>query len=173
MCEKATLNGALFEKEKNLKDYFIRHGFDVMADKDYGFSVFRKGEAVTDILILTKTELYAFLKDTSDFETYKGITSRRNDPDAVVVVGNVIHIIEMKFQSEGKDTQYAILPYCDFKKRQYQKLVNGLDYKIKFHYLLSDNMNVPRNKDIFQYIEDVRCDYYFGEIPLSVFGLES
>ena len=111
------------------------------------------------------------MQDYTFFETYKGITSRRNDPDAVVVVGNVIHIVEMKFQSEGHDTQYALLPYCDFKKRQYQKLVSGTDYKIKYHYLLSENMNNPKNRDVFQYIEDVGCDYYFEEIPLSVFGL--
>ena len=171
MCERATNNGRMFEEEKNLKDYFIRHNFDVVADKDYGFSVFRKGEDTTNISLLIKTELYAFLKDTTDFETYKGITSRRNDPDTVVVVGNVIHIIEMKYQSEGHDTQYALLPYCDFKKRQYQKLVSGTPYRIKYHFLLSDNMNNPKNKDVFEYIEDVGCDYYFGEIPLSVFGL--
>ena len=171
MGERATFNGKMFEEEKNLVKYFVNHGFNVEAEKDYGFSVYRKGEDTPCALQLTKTELYAFLKDNSRFETYKGITSRRNDPDSVVVVGNVIHIIEMKYQSEGHDTQYALLPYCDFKKKQYQKLVVGTDYVIQYHFLLSESMRVPKNKDIFQYIKDVGCDYFFEEIPLNVFGL--
>lgn len=171
MCERATRNGRMFEEEKDLRKYFIKHGFNVEDEKDYGFSVYRKDEDAPCALYLIKTELYAFLKDNSRFETYKGITSRRNDPDAVVVVGNVIHIVEMKYQSEGHDTQYALLPYCDYKKQQYQKLVVGTNYEIRFHYLLSESMNTPKNRDIFQYIHDVGCDYYFEEIPLDVFGL--
>ena len=68
MGERATFNGKMFEEEKNLVKYFVNHGFNVEAEKDYGFSIYRKGEDTPCALQLTKTELYAFLKDNSRFE---------------------------------------------------------------------------------------------------------
>ena len=170
---EAVKNGAEFEKENDFVEYFRNHGFDVVADKNYGFEGFRKGEKLSCLTILRKCEIYDWLSEYYDFDSWQNITSKRNEPDTVVVVGNTFYVIEMKYQKEGGYSQEALLPYCDFKKKQYQKLLVGTGLKVKFCFLLSESFEKRKDalRDTFDYIEDVGCQYFIGHIPLDYFGL--
>ena len=174
MCCECVRTGAEFEKRKNMRDYFLNKGFDVVAEENYGYEIFDKDNNFYGTL-LEKCEIYPYLVDhTANFETWQGITSKRNQPDAVLVRNNTFYIIEMKFQKEDSKShsQEALLPYCDFKKKQYQKLLIGTDFKVKFCYLLSESFKKREAelKDTYQYIEDVGCQYFIDEIPIEYFN---
>ena len=61
-------------------------------------------------------------------------------------------IIECKHQEVAGSVDEK-LQTCDFKKKQYKKLM------------------APANIDVLNYIHSVGCDYYFEYIPLQRLGL--
>lgn len=81
-----------------------------------------------------------------------------------------MYIIECKFQQvEGSVDEK--LQTCDFKKKQYQKLMAKANIDVEYMYLLSDWFRKPKYKDVLDYIQSVRCQYYFEYIPLNKLGL--
>jgi hypothetical protein len=84
-----------------------------------------------------------------------------------------LHIIEIKFQY-GTGSVDEKLQTCDFKRKQYLKLVSDLGLSVAFIYVLnSDWFDVPRYKDVFEYIRSVNCNYCFDRLPLEWLGLPS
>jgi hypothetical protein len=79
-------------------------------------------------------------------------------------------IIECKFQQSAGSVDEK-LQTCDFKRKQYQKLLSQLNMEVEYMYLLSDWFKKPEYKDVLDYIISVRCSYYFEYIPLHKFGL--
>nr|WP_252320048.1 hypothetical protein [Spiroplasma endosymbiont of Lariophagus distinguendus] len=63
------------------------------------------------------------------------------------------------------------LQTCDFKRKQWQKLLSILNCKIEYWYLLSDWFKKPEYKDTLNYIIDSNCRYFFNYIPLKELGL--
>lgn len=64
------------------------------------------------------------------------------------------------------------LQTCDFKRKQYQKLVKDLDLLVSYIYVLnSDWFDKPAYKDVLEYIESVNCNYCFDRLPLEWLGL--
>lgn len=63
------------------------------------------------------------------------------------------------------------LQTCDFKKRQYQKLFSRLNIEVEYVYVLSKWFEKPEYKDLLNYIHSVKCQYYFGYLPLQKLGL--
>ncbi len=59
------------------------------------------------------------------------------------------------------------LQTCDFKKKQYHKLLSQLNIDIEYIYLLRSWFKKPSYKDVLDYIISVRCSYYFDFIPLK------
>ena len=59
------------------------------------------------------------------------------------------------------------LQTCDFKRKQYKKLFASIGYDIQYIYLLCDWFKQPQYRDVLKYIKNVKCDYYFNEIPLD------
>jgi len=62
---------------------------------------------------------------------------------------------------------------CDFKRKQYQKLVRPLGLRVEYVYVLSDWFRKPEYKDVLEYIESVNCHYIFNTLPLAWLGLPS
>lgn len=76
----------------------------------------------------------------------------------------------MKFQGVAGSVDEK-LQTCDFKKKQYQKLLDGTGIKVEYCYVINDWFNNKSYRDTLNYIQSVGCFYFFGELPLSFLGL--
>lgn len=160
-----TKTGLKFEGETDLatflskqKDYFVSEKFEVFYKKDL------VGE------ILKKNRLYTFLKEQR--VDWKSLISKRLLPDdsIFVIVKNTLFIIEVKYQSVPGSVDEK-LQTCDFKKKQYQKLLSKINIDVEYIYILNDWFRKPAYKDVLDYIQSVNCQYYFNFLPLDKIGL--
>ena len=130
--------------------------------------VFYNGEEVARVF--KKQGLYKFLDELG--VQWNTILSRQIFPDncLYVIINNTLFIIEAKFQQiEGSVDEK--LQTCDFKKKQYQKLMSRANIDVEYVYLLNDWFKHPKYKDVLDYILSVGCHFYFEYIPLVKFGL--
>ncbi|MEK9148524.1 MAG: hypothetical protein AAB267_00600, partial [Candidatus Desantisbacteria bacterium] len=102
----------------------------------------------------------------------KQILSKRLLPDntLLVIVRKTLFVIEVKCQQVSEVVHWK-LQTCDFKRKQYLKLVSPLGLKVEYVYVLNDWFNKPEYKDVLDYIHSVNCHYRFNELPLSWLGL--
>lgn len=117
-----------------------------------------------------KHELYRFLESQKiDYQEY---ISKKLLPDEAVYVihNNTLFVIEMKFQKVSGSVDEK-LQTCDFKKKQYRKLMAPLNIEVEYIYILSDWFQKPEYKDTLDYIISVGCYYYFHYLPLQKLGL--
>ena len=117
-----------------------------------------------------KHALYSFLEERKI--DWKKILSKKLLPDDTIYVikDNTIYILEMKFQEVDGSVDEK-LQTCDFKKKQYQKLLSQLNMEVQYIYILDDWFRKPQYKDVLDYIISVGCQYYFNYIPLQKLGL--
>ncbi len=159
-----TITGITFEKER-----------DVLAiiDKISGYSVVGsvisfEGKEVARSY--KKHDLYRFLQEKG--VDYSEIISKKLLPDEAlyVIVNNTLFIIEMKSQETAGSVDEK-LQTCDFKRKQYAKLMAPLNIEVEYIYILSDWFRNPTYKDVLDYIISVGCQYYFKYLPLQKLGL--
>ena len=165
-----TLTGLNFEKKVDLYKILSRiPGYRVERSKvRAGVDVYFKGELVARCF--RKYEFYRFLEENN--VDWRKIISRRLIPDdaLLVIVRDTLFIIEVKFQqTEGSVDEK--LQTCDFKRKQYQRLVTPLGLRVEYVYVLSDWFKQARYRDVLEYIQSVNCHYKFNELPLSWLGL--
>lgn len=117
-----------------------------------------------------KNGLYKFLE--SKEVDYKKIISKKLLPDEAlyVLVNNTLFIVEAKFQKVVGSVDEK-LQTCDFKRKQYAKLMASLNIEVEYIYILSDWFRKAEYKDVLDYIISVGCQYYFGYLPLQKLGL--
>ena len=117
-----TVSGAAFEKQTDLKNVLENiDGITVNAtDHKNVFSVTRDGKVVGQLM--QKYALYKFLE--SKGIDYKTILSKRLLPDECYYSfeNSTLYIGEKKYQN-GAGSVDEKLQTCDFKKRQYKRLV--------------------------------------------------
>lgn len=120
--------------------------------------------------IFKKHGFYSLLEENGI--NWKVLVSKKLLPDdsIFVIVRNTLFIIECKFQQVAGSVDEK-LQTCDFKRKQYQKLVARLNIEVEYMYLLSDWFRKDEYKDVLNYIHSVRCRYYFEYIPLDQLGL--
>jgi len=131
--------------------------------------IFYKKEKVG--LTFKKYGLYKYLEENG--VDYKKILSRRLLPDDAifVIANNTLFIIEIKFQSGSGSTDEK-LQTCDFKIKQYRKLLSQLNVEVQYVYILNDWFKKPEYKDVLDYIISINsCSYYFNYLPLQKIGL--
>ena len=92
------------------------------------------------------------------------------DEALYVIVNNTLFIIEMKYQ-EGVGSVDEKLQTCDFKKKQYKKLLAPLNIEVEYIYILADWFRKLRYKDVLDYVISMGCQYYFQYLPLQKLGL--
>lgn len=158
-----TKTGLIFEGKTNLTDFLNnKKGYNVVDD-----TVYYKNKKVAKVF--KKYSFYKFLDKQN--VNWKELISKRLLPDdsIYVIVNNTMFIIECKFQQKTGSVDEK-LQTCDFKKKQYQKLLSQLNMEVEYIYLLSDWFKKPEYKDVLDYIISVRCSYYFEYIPLYKFG---
>ena len=159
-----TKTGLVFEGKTDLATFLGQQkGYSVNAEK-----VFFNGELVARIF--KKYAFYDFLKELG-IDWTKVISKRLLPDDSIyVIVNNTLFIIECKFQHVAGSVDEK-LQTCDFKKKQYQKLLAIANIEVEYVYLLCDWFRKPEYRDVLDYIHSVRCQYYFEYIPLQKLGL--
>ena len=159
-----TITGLIYEGEVDLSTYLAKQ-------KDYdidGTNVLYKGKVIA--YIFKKHEFYYFLeKNNID---WKQLISSKLLPDncIYVIVNNTLFIIEVKNQNVAGSVDEK-LQTCDFKRKQYKKLLSQLNIEVEYIYILSKWFKNPKYKDVLDYIISVNCQYYFDYIPLQKLGL--
>lgn len=159
-----TRTGLIFEGKTDLGTFLsTQDGYEVKN----GF-VFYRGEEVARLF--KKHGFYIFLEEIGiDWRT---IISKQLLPDdsIYVIINNTMFIIECKFQQVAGSVDEK-LQTCDFKKKQYQRLLYGANIEVEYIYLLSDWFRNPKYQDVLDYIISVHCHYFFEYIPLAKLGL--
>lgn len=117
-----------------------------------------------------KRDFYEFLAESKI--DWRQVLSKGLLPyDALfVIVRETLFIIEVKHQQVAEYV-YRKLQTCDFKRKQYLKLVTPLGLKVEYVYVLNDWFKKPEYRDVLDYIHSVNCHYKFNELPLSWLGL--
>jgi hypothetical protein len=160
-----TLTGLKFEKKIDIVTLFSNtSGYSVQNNH----TILYKGKEVAKSY--KKNALYKYLQKQG--VDYMKILSKRLLPDEAIFVlsKNTLFVIEMKFQKVAGSVDEK-LQTCDFKKKQYQKLMAPLNIDVEYIYILSDWFKHPAYKDTLDYIISVGCHYYFELLPLKKLGL--
>jgi len=159
-----TKTGLAFEGRTDLTEFLgIQKGYRVVDGV-----VFYKEERIARVF--KKYAFYDFLEELKI--DWRQLVSKRLLPDdsIFVIIANTLFIIECKFQRVAGSVDEK-LQTCDFKKKQYQKLLARANIEVEYIYLLSDWFRKPEYKDVLDYIHSVHCYYFFEYIPLSKIGL--
>lgn len=159
-----TVTGLVFEKATDLRAALEKHP-DITTKGDT--VLFRGTERG---LLLEKHKLYSELLERNKVDWRRILSKQLLPDDAILVRPNaVLTVVEKKFQQvEGSVDEK--LQTCDFKKKQYTKLLRPLGVSVQYCYVLSDWFQNPKYKDVLQYIESVGCTYFFDSIPIDFLG---
>lgn len=157
-------NGLHFERTTSLNDALIDQGYEIS-----NYKITKDGQYIG--MSMNKYKLYSEFLNPRGID-YRNIISRQLLPDEAFYnnINKTLYIIEKKFQ-QGDGSVDEKLQTCYFKKEQYKKLVSSLNIKVEYIYVLSDWFNKDKYRDVFDYIKDSGCHYYFDEIPLSLLGI--
>ena len=159
-----TVTGIHFERKVNLPNFLSKlKGYSLKGN----VVLFNNKEVARSY---AKNGLYKYLKERG--VDYTKILSKKLLPDEAlyVIVNNTLFAIEMKFQKVSGSVDEK-LQTCDFKKKQYQKLMAPLNINVEYIYILSDWFRKPAYKDTLDYVISVGCQFYFEYLPLKQIGL--
>lgn len=160
-----TTTGLVFETKADLKT--LLNGIsNYRVDEEN--NVFFKDKLVG--MSFVKHDLYRFLEKNG--VKWQDYLSKKLLPDdsIYVILNNTFFVIECKYQQVGGSVDEK-LQTCDFKKKQYKRLLASLNFEVEYIYILNDWFKKPEYKDVLAYIHSVGCDYYFNYIPLKRLGL--
>jgi hypothetical protein len=159
-----TITGLNFERETDILQLLKKKkGYEVKNNVIF----YEKKEVARSY---RKNALYKFLE--SQKVDYKKILSKKLLPDEAlyVIINNTLFVIEVKFQKVAGSVDEK-LQTCDFKRKQYAKLMAPLNIEVEYIYILSAWFKNPAYKDVLDYIISVGCQYYFEYLPLQKLGL--
>jgi hypothetical protein len=160
-----TITGLRFESRVTLEKVLSAiPNYKVSNDK-----VYFKGQIVAEFY--PKNKLYKNLLEPKGIN-YLKIISKRLLPDEAILIlkDNTLFIIEIKFQEVAGSVDEK-LQTCDFKNKEYKKLLAPLNISVKYTYVLSDWFKDPSYKDVLEYVKSVGCYYFFNELPMEFLGL--
>jgi len=159
-----TKTGLIFEKRVDILSLLkSKKGYSV-----HGNSILYEGDEVAKSF--KKNALYKYLESRK--LDYKKYISKKLLPDEAiyVIVNNTLFIVEIKFQKVAGSVDEK-LQTCDFKRKQYAKLMAPLNIEVEYIYILNDWFRKPEYKDVLDYVISVGCQYYFQYLPLQKLGL--
>ena len=121
-------------------------------------------------LLFKKGDLYRFLKRQG--VDHASVLSKKLLPDNVFLnYGNkTAYVIEVKYKITAGSVDEK-LQTCDFKKKQYRKLLGPAGYQVEFAYVLNSWFKKDEYKDTMDYIRESGCHYFFREIDTAFLGL--
>lgn len=160
-----TITGLRFESRVTLEKVISAlPNYKISNDK-----IYFKSQKVAELY--QKYKLYKNLLEPNNVD-YPKIVSKKLLPDEAILIlaGKTLFIIEIKFQ-EVPGSVDEKLQTCDFKNKQYKKLLAPLNIAVKYVYILSDWFAKKEYKDVLEYVKSVGCYYFFNELPLDFLGL--
>lgn len=176
-----TKTGLVFEGQTDLGTFLsLQKDYEVKKETEYILfnnkrikidtrTVYYQKEKVAELF--KKYEFYSSFLKKLDIDWEKYISKKLLPDDSIfVIIQNTVFIIECKHQQVAGSVDEK-LQTCDFKKKQYKKLLSKANLDVEYIYLLDNWFRDPKYKDVLDYIQSVGCDYYFEYIPLYRFGL--
>ena len=160
-----TQTGLSFEKRTDLREAFTK----------FSEYTFKNGELLFKDKVVAKLfkkhDFYKMFLEPKGID-YEKIISKKLLPDEVIYVltNESLFIIEMKFQEVAGSVDEK-LQTCDFKKKQYEKLLAKTRITVEYVYVLSDWFKHSSYKDVLDYIKSVKCNYFFEMLPFEFLGL--
>jgi hypothetical protein len=165
-----TLTGLNFESKVDFQKLLEKiPGYSVAKiPNKAGMGLFFEGKLVARCF--KKYDFYRFLDESK--VNWQNMLSKKLLPDdaMLVIVRETLFIIEVKYQQVAGSVDEK-LQTCDFKRKQYLKLVAPLELKVEYVYVLNDWFKKPEYKDVLDYIHSVNCHYKLNELPLAWLGL--
>jgi len=165
-----TITGLTFEVKTDFQERLMSvPGYELKKiPNKSGVCVFFEGDLIARCF--RKYEFYKFLEESKI--NWRILISKKLLPDdaLLVIIRETLFIIEVKYQQVAGSVDEK-LQTCDFKRKQYLKLVSSLGLKVEYIYVLSDWFKKPEYKDVLDYIHSVNCHYKFNELPLEWLGL--
>ena len=160
-----TRTGLVFEGKTDLSTFLSQQPHYNINGND----VYYDGNKVAEVY--KKHKFYSVFLASLGIDWTKYISKRLLPDDSIfVLLNNVLFIIECKHQEVAGSVDEK-LQTCDFKKKQYKKLMAPANIDVEYIYLLDDWFRKEQYTDVLNYIHSVGCDYYFGYIPLQRLGL--
>ncbi len=160
-----TRTGLVFEGKTDLSVFLSNQPHYAVI----GHDVLYNGEKVAEVY--KKHKFYSVFLQKLGIEWTKYISKQLLPDDSIfVLLNNILFIIECKHQQIAGSVDEK-LQTCDFKKKQYKKLMAPANIDVEYIYLLDNWFRDPKYKDVLDYIHSVGCDYYFEYIPLYRLGL--
>ncbi len=167
-----TITGLNFEIKADFQNLLKKiPGYEIKKNKNKaGENIYFENKLVARCF--KKHGFYKYL-DENGIDWSKIISKKLLPDDALlVIIRETLFIIEVKYQ-EVQGSVDEKLQTCDFKRKQYLKLVSSLALKVEYVYVLNDWFKQPQYKDVLDYIHSVNCHYRFNELPLAWLGLPS
>ncbi len=160
-----TRTGLVFEGKTDLSTFLGQQPHYRVVEHD----VFYNDEKVAEVY--KKHNFYSIFLNKLGIDWAQYISKKLLPDDSIfVLLNNVLFIIECKHQEVAGSVDEK-LQTCDFKKKQYKKLMAPANIDVEYIYLLDEWFRDPKYKDVLDYIHSVDCDYYFEYIPLVRLGL--
>lgn len=160
-----TRTGLIFEGKTDLSTFLLQQPHYTVVDND----IFYNNEKVAEVY--KKHKFYNLFLKKLGIDWKQHISKQLLPDDSIfVLLNNTLFIIECKHQEVAGSVDEK-LQTCDFKKKQYKKLMASANIDVEYIYLLDDWFRNGKYKDVLDYIHSVGCDYYFEYIPLSRLGL--
>lgn len=160
-----TRTGLIFEGKTDLSTFLNGQPHYSVTDH----SVFYDNEKVAEVY--KKHSFYKVFLTRLNIDWKRYISKQLLPDDSIfVLLNNKLFIIECKHQEVAGSVDEK-LQTCDFKKKQYKKLMSAANIDVEYISLLDDWFQDPRYKDVLDYIQSVGCDYYFEYVPLARLGL--
>ncbi len=166
-----TVTGLIFENKVDFLTLIERiPGYTVKPCRVFGTNILFDGKVIAQSF--KKHGFYRFL-ESRGINWTKVISKQLLPDDAILVMHReTLYIIEVKYQQVGGSVDEK-LQTCDFKRKQYLKLVSPLNIEVEYIYVLNEWFEDPRYKDVLDYIHSMNCRYRFRELPLTWLGLPS
>ena len=167
-----TITGLNFEKKSDIVELLKQiPGYDVKlkGGNDY-HEICYAGMLVAKCY--KKHDFYKYFLEEEHGIHWRQYISSKLLPDSalLIIVRETLFIIEIKYQQVAGSVDEK-LQTCDFKRKQYLKLVSHLGIKVEYVYVLNDFFKDKRYSDVLAYIHSVNCHYKFNQLPLSWLGL--
>jgi len=132
-------------------------------------NIYYKGTKVAELY--QKHKLYKNLLEPNGIDYLKIISKKLLPDDAILILKDkILYIVEIKFQEVAGSVDEK-LQTCDFKNKEYKKLLSPLDISVKYVYILNDWFKKKEYKDVLDYIKSVGCYYFFNELPMEFLEL--
>lgn len=160
-----TRTGLIFEGKTDLSTFLDKQPHYKVINHD----VYYDNEKVAEIY--KKHAFYKIFLYKLNIDWTQYISKQLLPDDSIfVLLNNRLFIIECKHQQVAGSVDEK-LQTCDFKKKQYKKLMAPANIDVEYIYLLDGWFRDKKYKDVLDYIHSVGCDYYFEYIPLNRLGL--